>query len=242
MSWLQVLKSKFPASQAVQELRWIQQELPRSQWQTAVEQRANLVPLQYILGSQPFGDLTIKCKPGVLIPRNDTEEWCEELKQVIKKRNGPVEVLEYCTGSGCIGLSIATLANVKKVLSLDISKEALALCQENLQLNSAKVKAEVEFHHGDLLKHQLPQTSATLLLSNPPYIPREHFNRAGGVEESVLKYEPEDALVGNLEFYSRAHQKPSPKLDLRYQIRYAQKYTERHWLETKLEYSTVYVR
>ncbi|KAG7821708.1 hypothetical protein KL928_000183 [Ogataea angusta] len=89
MSWLQVLKSRFPASQAAQELRWIQQELPKSQWQTAVEQRARLVPLQYILGSQPFGDLTIKCKPGVLIPRNDTEEWCEALKQVIAKSNGP---------------------------------------------------------------------------------------------------------------------------------------------------------
>ncbi|KAG7864577.1 hypothetical protein KL919_000605 [Ogataea angusta] len=238
MSWLQVLKSRFPASQAAQELRWIQQELPRSQWQTAVEQRARLVPLQYILGSQPFGDLTIKCKPGVLIPRNDTEEWCEALKRVIAKSNGPVDVLEYCTGSGCIGLSVATLANVRKVIALDINKQALALSQENLQLNSAKIKAKVEFQYGDLLKHQLPQTSATLFLSNPPYIPREHFSPAGGVEESVLKYEPEHALVGNLE----AHQKPSPKLDLRYQIRFPQKHTKHHWLETELEYSTVYVR
>ncbi|KAG7905211.1 hypothetical protein KL906_005248 [Ogataea polymorpha] len=226
MSWLQLLKSKFPASQAAQELRWIQQELPKSQWHTAVELRARLVPLQYILGSQPFGDLTIKCKPGVLIPRNDTEEWCEELKQIISKCGEPAEVVEYCTGSGCIGLSMATLANVKKVTALDINKQALALSEENLRINSAKIKAKVEFHYGDLLKHQFPKTTATLLLSNPPYIPREHFSTDGAW----------------LPRTGGTHQKSSPELDLRYQIRFSQKHTKRYWLETKLEYSTVYVR
>ena len=58
--------------QASLELKWIKQELPKEDWNDAVNQRYQLVPLQYILGSQPFGELNIKCTQGVLIPRWET--------------------------------------------------------------------------------------------------------------------------------------------------------------------------
>ncbi|KAH3664223.1 hypothetical protein OGAPHI_004574 [Ogataea philodendri] len=177
-------------------------ELPVDRWAGAVEERAKHVPLQYILGSQPFGELNIKCRPGVLIPRNETEEWCERLKEVVEKIPDKVSVVDYCTGTGCVALSMATLSNVEKITAFDIDESALRLARENLKLNKDLLQTPVSFEKGNLLQEKHPKLAATLLLSNPPYIPEKDFNLQGGVEQSVLLYEPRSALVGDLEFYT----------------------------------------
>ena len=90
---------------AKQELKWVQQELPPQKWTWAAKRRLRLVPLQYILGSQPFGELTILCKENVLIPRWETEEWVGHLLNILEKNSKLLKVVDVCTGTGCIPLA-----------------------------------------------------------------------------------------------------------------------------------------
>lgn len=107
---IKIISKSYSLQQAKQEAVWISQELPESKWFDACEKRSNLVPLQYILGNQPFGKLDIKCEEGVLIPRLDTEEWVLEATNLLKNINID-NLIDYCTGSGCIGLGFASELN-----------------------------------------------------------------------------------------------------------------------------------
>ncbi|QPG76633.1 hypothetical protein FOA43_004025 [Brettanomyces nanus] len=204
---LKTLLCALPKSQAAQELRWIKQELPADQWQKAVIDRSHLKPLQYILGTQPFGPLTIRCKENVLIPRNDTEEWCIQLLNSLRGRRLN-NILDYCTGTGCIALTLASSASSPKwgnIVGTDINRDAILLANENAVLNKARLMSIPSFEVCDLRKEEIPKKTGSiafdLLVSNPPYIPVENMNTTAGVEKSVLHYEPWSALVGNLEFY-----------------------------------------
>lgn len=177
----------------------------------AVLDRSKFVPLQYILKTQPFGNLTIKCKRGVLIPRIDTEEWCFELIDCLKESlNTPqqkLRVLDVCTGTGCILLLLQdelqpSYRELKGVefLGIDISKCAIDLARENLAHNSKS--PFISFERSDLF--QFDKVKETdLIVSNPPYIPQgemsPHFKK--GLEKSVYLYEPHLALKGDTEFY-----------------------------------------
>lgn len=203
---VQIIGKSMPKFQARREAEWICQELPKTQWINASNQRARQVPLQYILGNQPFGRLDLKCKRGVLIPRLDTEEWVLEVADLLKnvKINN---IVDYCTGSGCIGLSLASeLKFVTQLACIDFKKEAVELSSENYQRNKDKIHVPVTIHQGDLFKSYLPTTckvsdsGSNFLVSNPPYIPSKDLIFPE-VEPSVLKYEPQEALLGDLEFY-----------------------------------------
>lgn len=203
---VQIISKNLPEKQAIQEARWIYQELPESEWINACDERSNLIPLQYILGNQPFGKLDLKCKPGVLIPRLDTEEWVIEASKYLK--NVQIDnLIDYCTGSGCIGLGLGSeLGMVKQIDCIDFKEEAVDLSIENYNHNKDLINVPMSFHQGDLFKSYLPKSiingkgKSSFLVSNPPYIP-ENDLIVPEVEESVLKYEPREALVGNLEFY-----------------------------------------
>lgn len=203
---IHIISRNLPEKQAIQEARWIYQELPESDWIDACNKRSTLVPLQYILGNQPFGKLDLKCNPGVLIPRLDTEEWVIEASEYLKD----VEIdnlIDYCTGSGCIGLGFGSeLDKIKQIDCIDFKKEAIDLSFENFNRNQDLINTPINFHQGDLFKSYLPKslindkTKSILLVSNPPYIPEAELI-VPEVEESVLKYEPREALIGDLEFY-----------------------------------------
>lgn len=204
-SMTDIIAKSFPHYQAKREAIWISQELPQSQWLRASEKRAELVPLQYILGSQPFGKLDLKCKQGVLIPRLDTEEWVTQASKILE--NVQINnIVDYCTGSGCIGLGLASeLPNVNMVHCIDFKDEAVTLTRENLQRNEEMIISRIAIHKGNLFDGYLPdilslEESTNLLVSNPPYIPANDLNTKD-VEPSVLKYEPKEALLGDLEFY-----------------------------------------
>lgn len=159
-------------------------------------------PLQYILGTQPFGLLEILCEPGVLIPRWETEEWTMKLIDELKKDGcGEISVLDACTGSGCIPLLVKNEMAAARVTALDYSDVAIALAQKNKERSGL----EIEILKANVLEMlQLPTNEFTLITSNPPYIPLSDYDKPlalNGPEASVRLYEPRMALVGHLEFY-----------------------------------------
>lgn len=170
------------------------------------------MPLQYVIGTQPFGEIEVKCRPGVLIPRWETEEWCGELIRCLKKLNGDgggcgggvLRMVDVCTGTGCIPLRIASEVEGVHVTGIDISDEAIALSEENQKHNGVPSE-RVLFRKGDMFDvppphEQQDDESVEVVTSNPPYIPLRDY-RAARLERSVKLYEPELALVGDVEHY-----------------------------------------
>lgn len=199
-----LLRANRSIGAARQELKWIKAELPPDKWNEAVKRRLRLEPLQYILGSQPFGSLDIKCKQNVLIPRWETEEWCFALINAIKSSKlSKINIIDACCGTGCIPLALDKELLNKTILAFDISDDAINLAKENNQLNNLNVKIT----RGDVFDKNLSTTLSfypDLITSNPPYIPKnDYFSsfKNNGVEKSVKLYEPVLALIGDLEFY-----------------------------------------
>lgn len=188
--------------QARNELRWIQSELQPEKWRIAVARRSRLEPLQYILGTQPFGPLDIKCGRNVLIPRWETEEWALKVAEKAKGAKS-LRVLDVCTGTGCVAFLLKHITG-GTVEAVELSEDALSLAKENRKL----LGLDVEIHKGDVLEEdmylKLFNGPFDLVLSNPPYIPKKDYEApvaANGTELSVKLYEPKMALVGHLEFY-----------------------------------------
>jgi len=158
-----------------------------------MEQRKNNIPLQYILGRWEFMGLPINCRPGVLIPRFDTEVLAEEAIKFLKKQNKP-RVLDLCTGSGCIAISLASFCQEAEVNAVDISPIALDLAKENAQLNNLKIN----FLLSDLFENV--DGKFDCITVNPPYIPSGEIIN---LQEEVQQ-EPTLALDGGvdgLDFY-----------------------------------------
>lgn len=180
------------------ELRWIQSELLPENWAHAVKLRLRQVPLQYILGTQPFGHLIIKCRPGVLIPRWETEEWVSLLADKLRLDQNAFSILDACTGTGCIPLLLKS-KGAGAVHAFDVSPDAVALATENAETAGL----DVAFSREDVMAiSSVPVVD--VVTSNPPYIPLKDYRkpyRRNGVDESVRRYEPRLALVGDLEFY-----------------------------------------
>lgn len=192
---------------AKQELKWVQQELPPQKWTWAAKRRLRLVPLQYILGTQPFGELTILCKENVLIPRWETEEWVGRLLEALEQKSQLLRVVDVCTGTGCIPLAIKHKRPQDEVCGIDVSENAIELCKENLALYNRDfgASANVSFILKNVFeKYPSSLQKVDLLTANPPYISREEYHSPvslNGVLKSVKKYEPQLALIGDLEFY-----------------------------------------
>ncbi|KAI0380791.1 S-adenosyl-L-methionine-dependent methyltransferase [Hypomontagnella monticulosa] len=195
------------------------------------------VPLQYVLGSQPFGDLEIKCRPGVLIPRPETEAWAVRLAEVVKEPHNnkgehtSLRILDLCTGTGCIPLLLYSLLHRRfrdlNVMGFDIERRAVTLAKENLAYNQGrgllpKTRESVEFKEADifstdwlapLLEQNHPTESGRgavdILVSNPPYISAKGFNR--DTARSVRRFEPRLALVPGLSAYSPSHADVRPE-------------------------------
>lgn len=162
-------------------------------YEELINRRAGHIPLQYITGSQEFMGLDFKVNEAVLIPRQDTEVLVSLALQYADGKR----VLDMCTGSGCIAVSIAKLANNASVTAVDISKEALCVAKENAENNSA----DVSFIESDLWEGV--QGEYDLIVSNPPYITD---NEMLTLMPEVLEHEPELALRGGkngLDYYCR---------------------------------------
>lgn len=162
-----------------------------------VEQRASHKPLQYITGVQEFMGMMFLVDEHVLIPRQDTEILVETALEKIRKESVKPKVLDLCTGSGCIGISLAKLSEAAVTCS-DISPEALCVAERN----AASLGAAVRLVQSDLFAG-LHGEIYDYILSNPPYIRRKDIET---LMPEVRNFEPRAALDGTedgLAFYRR---------------------------------------
>lgn len=158
-----------------------------------VVRRAKGEPLQYVTGEMPFRHLVLRCEPGVLIPRPETELLVDEaLAGVDAMPEAPV--LEIGVGTGCISLSLATERPSLHVVGTDKSARAVALAQRNTQ--ALNLSDRVTIVKCDLASGVDPALMGSfgVLVSNPPYIPTQVL--AQEVPAEVRDYEPELALDG----------------------------------------------
>lgn len=180
-----------------------------------LEQRKKRIPLQQLTGEQDFCGLTFKVNEHVLIPRQDTEILVEA---ALKKSRSGMHLLDMCTGSGCILISLLSMGKDLTGVGVDISKEALAVARENAMQLLAEEK-QPEFLQGDLFtafdtwqSEAEPQQCETksgrqsqfdIVVSNPPYIESAVIET---LMPEVKEYEPRTALDGSedgLLFYRR---------------------------------------
>lgn len=166
----------------------------QKEYEIALKKRAEHIPLQYITGEQEFMGLKFKVNSNVLIPRQDTEVLVEE---ALKRIQPGMRVLDMCTGSGCIAVSIAKNVPHVKMHAVDISKQALNVAKDNAKLN----EVSVEFERSDLFDNVTGKYD--VIVSNPPYIPTSEIPK---LMPEVGSFEPVEALDGKedgLYFYRR---------------------------------------
>lgn len=166
----------------------------------AVERLKKGEPLPYIIGQWDFYGLTLTVTPAVLIPRDDT---CAVVEIAIK--NGlflpeKPRILDLCTGSGCIGLAVASRLPDARVTLADISPDALAVAKKNV--TALKLSSRVSCVNADALgKAPTFLGKFDMIISNPPYITGQEMTE---LPNSVKDYEPHLALYGGkdgLDFY-----------------------------------------
>lgn len=161
-----------------------------------IKQRLIRYPLQYIIGEWGFYGGNFKVGPGVLVPRADTETLIEVALEFLKDREKS-QVCDLCTGSGCIGITVAREKSDSFVTAVEKYEEALRYARENAKLNGIE---NIEFILGDVFEGVEAEKLYDLILSNPPYIPPEEMKEIS----PEAKFEPETALLGGedgLDFY-----------------------------------------
>lgn len=170
-------------------------EEEEQRYRACIEKRAARLPLQYITGEQEFMGLTFHVNEHTLIPRQDTEILVEEGMRHV---SGGRKLLDMCTGSGCILLSLLKYSKECEGTGADISEEALKVARENCQ----NLGLTAKFIQSNLFEN-LSQEKYDMILSNPPYI------RTAVIETlmpEVREHEPLQALDGKedgLFFYRR---------------------------------------
>jgi release factor glutamine methyltransferase len=153
---------------------------------------ADKKPLQYILGSVPFCNLTILVKPPLLIPRPETEEMVSWLIETLKKNHNQAwDILDLCTGTGCIGLALAAAFPQAQITGVDINPQALKLAEENKAFNKI---TNITFLESDLFQKLSPDKKFDIIISNPPYLSEISYQE---VSEEIRLWEDKNALVGN---------------------------------------------
>jgi len=147
-------------------------------------------PFQYIIGETEFFGLKFKCNSNALIPRPETEELVADVLKTMAHFGNP-KIADLCTGSGCIGISLAKKLSGAKIVLTDISEEAIQLAESNAKLNEVKAECLIEDLFSDSAFKGWETNSFDCWVSNPPYIP---FKEKSEMEENVLGYEPHIAL------------------------------------------------
>ncbi len=160
-------------------------------YQSFINRRVKHEPMQYIIGEQEFMGINFLVNENVLIPRQDTEI----LVELVLKDSKDKTILDVCTGSGCIAISLAKLSQAKSITALDISRKALELAKEN----ATRIHADVKLIESNMFTNVTDRYD--VIVSNPPYIPTDVIQT---LMPEVKDYEPLLALDGTedgLEFY-----------------------------------------
>ena len=160
-----------------------------------IEKISNGYPLQYLTSAQEFMKMKFFVNENVLIPRPDTESLVLEVIKICKDENKK-DILELCTGSGIIAISLAKYLKNVKILATDISNLALEVARKNAKELLDLDEKEISFIQSDMFENV--DKKYDLIVSNPPYI------RKNDIEKYNLEYEPKLALDGGedgLDFY-----------------------------------------
>lgn len=164
----------------------------------SVEKIEKGIPLQHLTHQQEFMKMNFYVNKDVLIPRPDTEILVEEVIQIAKQIHAK-KILDLCTGSGAIAISLARYIQDSQITATDISSKALEVAQKNAKKNG--VENQIAFLPSDLWE-EIPKEKYDIIVANPPYIKREIIKT---LDEEVQK-EPLMALDGGwdgLDFYRK---------------------------------------
>ncbi len=179
-----------------------------------VKRRGSREPLQHILGSTSFCGLEMRVTPAVLVPRPETELLAERAWLFLNGRQaggpGPVSVLDFGTGSGCLAIAIAVKAPTARVCALDISAAALEVASQNAAAH--RVSDRIGFVQGDGFAALPAGSLFDMIVSNPPYIPAREIET---LQPEVRDHDPRLALDGGddgLDYYRRFAAQAGPFL------------------------------
>lgn len=154
-------------------------------------------PLQYVLGHCDFCGLDFEVGEGVLIPRPETEEL---VAAVAERADDGSQILDLCTGSGCIAIALAKRLRNRAITAVDISPKALAYARRNAERNGVAVN----FAEADIFEDFASPRPLDIIVSNPPYVPASDL---GSMHINVVGFEPHEALFvpdnDQLRFYRR---------------------------------------
>ena len=167
-------------------------------YKTLIERRCTREPLAYILGKWDFMGLEFGVSSDVLIPEQDTENLVEEVMREVCDGD---RILDLCTGSGCILLSLLHYSNGSTGVGTDLSEDAVAAARKNACRLGLSDRSD--WRTGDLFEALKPGERVDIIVSNPPYIRRETI---GKLAPEVRIHEPRMALDGGedgLDFYRR---------------------------------------
>ena len=163
-------------------------ERERAACRPLLRRRGAREPLQYLLGSAPFRNLTPRVDPRVAIPRPETEYLLDVLADVAGSDRVFDSALDVGTGSGAIAIALAAEGRARSVTATELAAEALEVAGDNA---AAAGCPEIDFRHGSLLE-PVRDESFDLVLSNPPYLTEAEWQSA---EPEVREWEPRGAMV-----------------------------------------------
>ncbi len=168
----------------------------RKDFERAVERRVLREPLQYIVGGQEFWGLEFEVTPDVLIPRPETELVVETALRAARGRDN-LCVIDLCTGSGCIAVTLAKELPQARIFATEMSSRALSVARGNARHHG--VADRIRFFEGDLfdpLGELDINGQVDIIAANPPYVPSGEF---GALQPEVRDYEPKLALLAGSE-------------------------------------------
>ena len=217
------------------------EESCREQYEEAIRKRESRVPLQHITGVQEFMGYEFHVNEHVLIPRQDTEILVEEADQAADD-TGAKRILDVCTGSGCILLSLLKMNENRTGTGSDLSEPALKMAEENRRLLEIP-EERAAFVQSDLFERI--EGTYDMIVSNPPYIRTEEIRK---LQEEVRLHDPYGALDGKedgLYFYRRIISEAGGYFDhqgtLLFEIGYDQAEDVKRLME-EAGYSQIYVK
>ena len=172
------------------------EDIDETEFFIKIKMLINKIPIQYIINNQEFMKLNFYVDENVLIPQPDTEILVEEVIKLAKEKEN-LEILDLCTGSGCIGISLAKYTKKSRVIAIDISNKAIQIAKLNAEKNL--VHKQIKFMESNMFEI-IEEYKFDFIVSNPPYIETKVIEE---LSEEVRK-EPKIALDGGedgLNFY-----------------------------------------
>jgi release factor glutamine methyltransferase len=172
-------------------------EVELQKYREQIKRRGSFEPLQYITGKVEFYGLELRVNPSVLIPRPETELLVENILNQFPKEK-KLLILDIGCGSGNIAITLASNLSAAKIVSTDISAEALKVAEENSKINN--VSGRIKFVNHDILKNDLNNFPMfDIVVSNPPYVSKENFS---SLQQEIRDFEPQIAVTDDNDGYT----------------------------------------